>query len=122
MDWLLQHTDPSVNWSYALITLVVRFVGVFVVMLVMQVALQLSARVIRMIETRGVDDSTDQPVASLDVSALAKNQAPIDWRIIAAIGLAFDLEAQARVRRGSPTVLPSSWTVSGRLRQFGRLP
>ena len=52
MDWLLQYADPSIDWGYASVTLIVRFIGVVVVMFVMQVALQVSSRIIGVIDAR----------------------------------------------------------------------
>ena len=46
------HTAEGVSWSYAVSTLVVRFVGVFVLLGVVQGALQLSAFLIRRYEAR----------------------------------------------------------------------
>jgi len=121
MDWLLQYSDPSIDWSYAMITLVVRFVGVFVVMLVMQVALQASAQAVRWIESRprpGSNDAPPEPVRSLEISAAAKRQVELDASVVAAIGLALELESRARSRPKAAGDGPSSWAMAGRMRQL----
>ena len=53
-DWLFSGVLPEVSeqWNYAMITLVVRFIGVFVVMFIMQLALQASAGAVRLAEKR----------------------------------------------------------------------
>ena len=131
MEWLLQYADPSIDWPYAMITLIVRFIGVFLVMLVMQVALQIAARVVKRIEAPEEDAApatapapapSEEPVKSLDVTAIARSKPEVEGAIAAAIGLALEIESQKPARL--PTVPgsgPSSWAVAGRLRQLNRL-
>jgi phage tail sheath gpL-like len=79
MDWLFQYTDPSVDWDFAMSTLVVRFVGVFVVMGIVQVAIQGASRVIGAVEARGAERASataDEVAAAIpavpDLSATAE--------------------------------------------------
>lgn len=124
MDWLLRYVDPSVEWDYALVTLMVRFIGVFVVMFVMQIALQLSSRLVMMYERRGESAAAPPPPAA--TAAAAPSVAVpgvLDDTELAAIGLALALEARpptapfADVGSGS-----SPWAVAGRMQQLHRAP
>ena len=123
-SWLLQHADPSIDWPYAMITLIVRFIGVFLVMLVMQVALQVAARVVKRIEAPKEQETAPTPekeasrVQSLDVSSLAEENPDMDWAEAAAIGMALEIETSSIPR---PVAGTSSWAVNGRIRQLDRL-
>jgi hypothetical protein len=119
MDWLLQWADPGVDWSYAIITLIVRFAGVFAVMLVMQVVLALAARGVRMIEGRTPGASRpDDPAVT--PAAWGEPAAGLSDGAVAAIGVALALE-----RRGVAVPRParaSAWAMAGRLAQLDRAP
>lgn len=139
MDWLFARADPTIDWNYAMITLVVRFIGVFVVMAVVQVAMQAASRAIQAVESRtalraaaataaaspsAAPAASPMPMMSLDVSAMADGDAVLDGRTVAAIGLALSLEAEqeaAAARRLSAAAQglggkASAWRLSGRLR------
>lgn len=62
MDWLLQYTDPSIDWGYAMSTLVVRFLGVFVVLGIVQAAIQVASRVIGAFEGHAAQSSANAAV------------------------------------------------------------
>lgn len=128
MDWLLTFADPTIDWNYAMVTLVVRFIGVFIVMLVMQVALQISSVAVRRIEARQAAAAevaaAPQPAAPAVVKAgepAEPTPSLVDDATAAAIGLALALEAQASASSGTEAG-PSSWAVAGRLAQLNRLP
>lgn len=127
MDWLTQYADPGLDWDFALITLIVRFIGVFVVMLAMQVTLQAAAWGVRLIEAReaagsagsfGVGSASSPaatPVAKMSVQAET-----VDDATVAAIGVALALERG----RGQPAFpqRSSSWGMAGRMAQLDRQP
>ncbi|MFN2425784.1 MAG: hypothetical protein ABR587_05005 [Candidatus Binatia bacterium] len=127
MDWLFAYTDPSIDWNYAMVTLVVRFIGVFVVMALVQVALQAASHVIHRIEARpeakAASRGPEPAVSSLTLSAVAGHEDEFDGAAIAAIGLALSEEAAERSAASRRTLAapPSSggtsaWGMSGRLR------
>jgi len=124
MEWLLHYAKPDLDWDYAMATLVIRFIGVFVVMLVMQVALQLSTRVIKAVERRHAvaTHPTEEPLVSLDVSATAEHEAELDGAVLAAIAVAVELDG--RPSRAAPvsggTAGSSPWVMAGRLHMLGR--
>jgi len=123
MDWLFQYTQPGLDWSYAMITLVVRFIGVFIVMLVMQVALQIAARVIRRIEAPAAVVSGAEPDQPLEVSELGSDDLnpDLDGPIAAAIALALEIESRAAARfRPTAGSGASAWALAGRSRQLNR--
>ncbi len=118
MDWLFAYARPDIDWNYALVTLTVRFAGVFVVMAVMQVALQAASFGVRMLERYHRRLAvTPEPVAG----DILKDEAGIDEETAVAIGLALDLEL-----RKAPGELPvpsragSAWSMAGRMEQLGR--
>ncbi len=125
MDWLFTFADPTIDWNYAMITLLVRFIGVFFVMAAMQIALQVSSRVIRRIEApvgaapapaAGVASSAPSEAAT--VAAAAEDG--VDELTAAAIGLALALEA--RPPTGAADAGTTSWAAAGRIQQLNRLP
>jgi hypothetical protein len=125
MDWLLRFADPSLDWSYALITLFMRFIGVFLVMLTMQAALLASARAVGYLERR---DKRATPPAGTGAAERPASmdgfveEAGPDDATAAAIGLALALEAPAAgLQSGEPT-RSSAWTMAGRIAQLHRRP
>jgi hypothetical protein len=126
MDWLLRYADPTIDWSYAMLTLIVRFVGVFVVMGVMQVALQAAARAVRVIEKRqaqraaaGVEAA---PASPLDLAAMPEGELEIIGGAVAAIAVALEMEKSGSVLAVRPAAGPSSWAIAGRMQQLHRAP
>ena len=117
MDWLFRYADPSIDWHYALITLTVRFVGVFVVMFVMQIALQVSAFAVRRLERwqAGRDGSA---AGAEPIPAAVAVPSDVDEEMVVAIGLALALESRLAPSRPAGT---SAWAVAGRLAQLDRL-
>jgi hypothetical protein len=121
MDWLFRYADPELDWGYALITLIVRFIGVFVVMLAMQVALQVAARAVGVIERRRrVADGARASV--LPVAPVMPQEPTVDDddATVAAIGLALALESGQG--EGGAQGGPSAWGIAGRMAQMNRLP
>lgn len=122
--WLFSGVLPEVaeRWDYAMITLVVRFVGVFVVMATMQVALQISARIVRALEKRRTGRDERNPVldpvpaTSVEVFGSAAEESSLDAATIAAVGVALALEARPPMAP-SPAGGPSAWSSSSRMRQ-----
>jgi hypothetical protein len=121
MDWLLRYSDPSIDWTYAMVTLVVRFIGVFIVMFVMQLALQASSRLLRVYERRG--QVAPAPAAdAAPVAAHPPSAAVIEDAELAAIALALSLEARPAPAPFPQGEGPSPWAVAGRLQQLQRAP
>lgn len=54
----LSVNDPEFEWNYALYTLIIRFVGIFIVLGIIQVVIQVSGRVFMSIEKKKVDAAT----------------------------------------------------------------
>ena len=124
-DWLLAGVLPEVadQWQYATVTLVVRFIGVFVVMGVMQLALQASAAAVRAFEKRpaGPAHSNPAPVATIptEVVASTSKESALDDATVAAIGLALALESR-QPSAASPIGGSSTWSSAWRMRQLPR--
>jgi hypothetical protein len=128
-EWLFSGVLPEVSdqWDYAMITLVVRFIGVFVVMAIMQIALQVSARGVKAWENRQARTGqiASAPVAAapapVELETRATTESGVNEAAIAAIGLALALESRRPVAgpaAGGPTV----WSTGWRMRQLPRSP
>lgn len=130
MDWLFYYADPTIDWPYAMVTLVVRFIGVFVVMALVQVSMQVASVVVKKVE--GQRDKAKAtaaakrhtPPTSLDVSGMADEEGAVDGATVAAIGLALALEAQQKAAAGRRLASagssqgPSGWAMAGRVRSM----
>ncbi|MFA4916844.1 MAG: hypothetical protein WC560_09255 [Syntrophales bacterium] len=42
----------SINWGYVFSTLIIRFIGVFIVLAILQIGMSISSKIIRRIESR----------------------------------------------------------------------
>jgi hypothetical protein len=51
----------QLDWGYALSTLIIRFVGIFVVLGMLQVVMQISGRIFAHLETRKQDQRPGSP-------------------------------------------------------------
>jgi len=118
MEWLFAYVRPDIDWHYALVTLVVRFSGVFVVMAVIQVALQAASFAVRVLERyQRAPTITPEPVAA----DIVQDEAGVDEETAAVIGLALELEARKAPRElPVPARLGSAWSMAGRIEQLGR--
>ena len=126
MDWLFRFADPSIDWHYAMATLLVRFIGVFAVMIVMQIALQIAAAVVRQIEKPGEPALPGgAPAALAEIGAPTEppvvEEEGLDGATAAAIGLALALSHGAAVPEPPPPPT-TPWATSGRAQQLHRLP
>lgn len=125
--WLFSGVLPEVSeqWDYAMITLIVRFVGVFVVMATMQVALQASARVVRALEKRRTGREEPKlapaPAEPTETNTGPAKESALDDATVAAIGLALALESR-QPTPASPAGGPSAWSSASRMRQPPRSP
>jgi Na+-transporting methylmalonyl-CoA/oxaloacetate decarboxylase gamma subunit len=54
----------TVDWGYAISTLIIRFVGIFVVLGTLQVVMQITGRVFARLDARREDGSSKSAVAS----------------------------------------------------------
>jgi len=144
MDWLLTYADPNLDWNYALSTLMVRFIGVFVVMFVMQIAMQASARAVRWWENREAPAppaqvpatppatsrpagaagaaGAQEPIDDATVAAAVLALSASDDAMVAAVAVALALEARPATRVEVVAAGPSPWAAAGRLQQLHRLP
>jgi hypothetical protein len=126
-DWVFSGVLPEVSkeWDYAMITLVVRFVGVFVVMAAMQIALQASARGVRAWESRQAKNAGAAPVSVTttavpsEVVAQTTPASGLNDATIAAIGLSLALESR-RPAAGPAAGAPTVWSTGWRMRQLPR--
>jgi len=123
VDWVvaqLHGLNPDVDWNYALITLAVRFIGVFVVMLVMQIALQVAARAVRLIEARREAKAVAATVGAEQAVATVPEPTGTDQAAIAAIAMAFALEGERRAAVSIVAPSFSPWSMAGRREQQDR--
>ena len=110
-------------WGYAIGTLVIRFFGVFLVLAVLQIGMQVASRVFRLLDARGTRPEAEGPAAvAAPPSAFEGVAAPADVGVAAAIALALQLHLSAR-RQGEalqlrPPEVPA-WTLHGRDRIMG---
>jgi len=51
---VLSHSISTVDWNYAFSTLIIRFVGIFVVLGLLQVVMQFTGRIFAYLDTRAV--------------------------------------------------------------------
>ena len=122
MDWLFQFAHPSTDWSYVVVALIVRFIGVFGVMFVMLVALQGATKVVQAIE-RQPGPLPDIPSTPEQRGPVPIPQPDVDGATVAAIGLALSLEAGAAVSTASRSASETSaWAMAGRMQQLSRSP
>lgn len=120
MDWLFRYADPSIDWGYAMVTLLVRFIGVFIVMFVMQMALQAASFVVGRIERRGEEPDAVPATVTAGTTSTAPAEAGVGDATLAAIGLALALESRAGAT--GPPGGTSQWGIAGRVQQLNRVP
>ena len=121
MDWLLHFANPSTDWDYASVALVVRFIGVFGTVLFIQLAMQLSSRVVRQLErAQPATGPITPPAPASPPLAPVVQPARLDDATAVAIGLALALEAQEAAQPS--TGGPSAWAIAGRMQQLTRQP
>ena len=129
--------EPAFSWSYALSTLFIRFFGIFLVLGILQIALQVSGRVFRVMDERreAKDTVKTAPVvkevpgtpAAVE-STTTEDKEDGEAKVAAAIGVALHLYAaeKAAASRGAAAAniesFATGWRVAGRLSQLhGRL-
>ena len=115
LEWLTQRAQPDLDWNYAMITLVVRFVAVFVVLWVIQAGMQLSAYFIGVgegAETGTGGDANATGPASKDAGS---DTSTPDDLTVAAIAIALELESQPEASRVADDRRTSAWAVAGRV-------
>jgi hypothetical protein len=110
-------------WGYAIGTLVIRFFGVFLVLAVLQIGMQVASRVFRLLEARAARATTEAAAAVAALPSAFEGAAPpVDAGIAAAIGLALRLHLSAQEAREPlqlSTTGVSAWTLHGRDRIMG---
>ena len=50
---VISHSISTVDWNYAFSTLIIRFVGIFIVLGILQVIMQITGRIFAHLDTRG---------------------------------------------------------------------
>lgn len=113
ITWLTQGTLPEIDWNYALVTLAVRFIMVFLVLWMIQGAMQLLAYSVR--DKAGNGDSADSPAASSGDSPTVADTGMPDDLTVAAIGVALELESHPEAFRIPLERRSSTWAVAGRV-------
>jgi Na+-transporting methylmalonyl-CoA/oxaloacetate decarboxylase gamma subunit len=108
-------------WGYAIGTLVIRFFGVFLVLVVLQIGMQVASRIFRRIETRAARAKEGATVA-VPSTELGGGLDSADAGVAAAIALALHMHLSAE-RAGQVVQLRrqevSAWTLHGRERIMG---
>lgn len=77
----------AVDWTYAISTLIIRFVGIFVVLGVLQVVMQITGKIFTHLDKKGRDKTTE--AAATASVAMSEEQA-------AAVAMALYLHDQRR--------------------------
>lgn len=113
LEWLMQRAQPDLDWNYAMITLVVRFIAVFVVLWVIQGAMQLSAYFLGDDEQAEAGGSPTTTSSASD-EVVADSGKPDDLTL-AAIAIALELESQPEATRVPDDRKTSTWAVAGRV-------
>lgn len=109
-------------WGYAIGTLVIRFFGVFLVLGVLQVGMQVASRVFRLLEARTARAKTEAAAAVAPPPSELEGAPSVDAGIAAAIALALQLHLSAQEARQPlqlSTTGVSAWTLHGRDRIMG---
>lgn len=110
-------------WGYAIGTLVIRFFGVFLVLAVLQIGMNVASRIFRIIEARVARDKAEAAAAeAAPPSEIEGAPQPVDAGVAAAIALALQLHLSVRregevLQLGRPEV--PAWTLHGRDRIMG---
>ena len=117
MDWLLQNTDPSIDWNYALITLMIRFIGVFFILLFIQIALQIASRSVRVFEGRKERKTIGEGEGEVLSQQVDETSQAIDTATIAAIGMALALESRNTQGTSANAQRSAAWSIAGRMNQ-----
>jgi hypothetical protein len=70
VNWMnvISHSIETVDWTYAFSTLIIRFVGIFVVLGILQVVMQLTGRVFAHLDQRQVEDSPKRTSPAEDLT------------------------------------------------------
>jgi hypothetical protein len=110
-------------WGYAIGTLVIRFFGVFLVLMVLQIGMQVASRIFRLLEARATRARAAAAAAvAAPASASEGAPQPVDAGVAAAIALALQLHLAAG-RHGEVLQLERgevpAWTLHGRERIMG---
>jgi Na+-transporting methylmalonyl-CoA/oxaloacetate decarboxylase gamma subunit len=107
-------------WGYALGTLAIRFVGIFIVLCFLMIGILISGRVFRTLEARAKDAKAKATSThGAEVADLPKEPASSDetpGEVAAAIAMALKLHRGAGRMAGTATATAAanSWTMSGR--------
>ena len=104
--------EVMAHWDEAMISLMFRFIAVFLVLFMIQLAMQLSGRLIRLTDRTDGAAESDKPDA-----AVLDPHGP-DGATLAAIGLALELDSQPEAVRIPDDRGASAWVIAGRSRQL----
>jgi Na+-transporting methylmalonyl-CoA/oxaloacetate decarboxylase gamma subunit len=111
-------------WGYILSTLVIRFVGVFIVLAILMVGMQLLGAVVsRLVAMQEAKRSRDLPQEKKVALAESPELESREEELAAAIGaaLAFSMESVTHAQPVSQrTGVDGSWALAGRVALMGR--
>jgi len=111
------------DWIFAITTLLIRFFGIFVVLGILQIGMQISGYIFRRLAERDETQLTsDSPMVDTAESS-SQEEESLQPETAAAIGVALSLyqsEVESPIAlptEKSPTS-PSEWTIMGRMAQL----
>ena len=124
MSELLQRA-AELPWGYIMSTLIIRFVGVFIVLAILMVAMQILGAVVSRLVARQESRNAKELEREKEPISLAESPEleSREEELAAAIGaaLAFSMErAPYRQPVPSETVANGSWALAGRMALMGR--
>lgn len=118
-------TEGMPSWGFIFTTLIIRFVGVFFVLAILQIGMQISGWVIRRFPAGGEKAGESGPVPELADETVPEAESVAPGVLGAmTVGLHLYMEEKARAARGaldSDSVRPvesSAWQAYGRREQF----
>ena len=116
----------DLEWGYIMGTLLIRFVGVFVVLAILMIAMQILGRIVSRIVAKeeAVDAMERKKDESLLDLAEHPTSGPNEEEMVAAIGAAIavsmESEKRALASSGHAGVSADSWAMAGRMTLMNR--
>jgi len=102
------------DWVFAITTLLIRFFGIFIVLAILQICMQISGYIFSRLTPKEGPSLEGPPPSGGSVEDREEEQ-----EIAAAIGVALSLyRAEMDQPLKLPTVSPSEWAISGRVAQL----
>jgi sodium pump decarboxylase gamma subunit len=113
-------------WGYIMGTLFIRFIGVFVVLAILMVAMQLLGRIVsRIVDKEKAGDAKEKhrKESVLDLAEHAEGDPDLEEAVAAigaAIAAAMESETRAVTPPGQTGVAADSWAMAGRMALMNR--